>query len=297
MGRDYEKWTSQDGRVTLYRGDCNEILPTLAENSIDAIITDPPYAEVSRDYGRLTEPEWFALINPVMEESRRVLTPTGSGVYILQPNSEKIGRLRMWLFKFIVKWGEEWGMVQDVWWWNYVALPVSGACSYGLCRPSMKICAWFGAADCFRNQKKVLLRESKRNMGQRVNARSGIVKNPSGLDIDKKKIATATLKNGGVTPFNLLPFSNGGGTDKSGAYGHGAGTPLALADWWTRYISPPGGTILDPFLGAGTMGLAALAHGRRFIGIERDANYFEISKKRIADVLAQPDMFAWKEEK
>ena len=95
MGRDYEKWTSQDGRVTLYRGDCNEILPTLAENSIDAIITDPPYAEVSRDYGRLTEPEWFALINPVMEESRRVLTPTGSGVYILQPNSEKIGRLRM----------------------------------------------------------------------------------------------------------------------------------------------------------------------------------------------------------
>lgn len=50
-------------------------------------------------------------------------------------------------------------------------------------------------------------------------------------------------------------------------------------------------TILDPFLGSGTTGVAALMLGRRFIGIEREAKYFDIACKRIEDAQRQSDLF------
>ena len=48
-----------------------------------------------------------------------------------------------------------------------------------------------------------------------------------------------------------------------------------------RLITPPGGTILDPFMGSGSTGVAALAEGFDFIGIERDPEYYNIAKARI----------------
>jgi site-specific DNA-methyltransferase (adenine-specific) len=75
---------------------------------------------------------------------------------------------------------------------------------------------------------------------------------------------------------------NGLSDRNAGAHGHGAGTPLALADWWTRYIVPPGGTVLDPFNGAGTMGIAAIQNGAHYIGIEKMQKYIEVSHERLA---------------
>lgn len=51
------------------------------------------------------------------------------------------------------------------------------------------------------------------------------------------------------------------------------------------------GTILDPFMGSGTTGVAAVQMGRKFIGIERDPKYFDIACKRIEDAQRQGDMF------
>lgn len=54
---------------------------------------------------------------------------------------------------------------------------------------------------------------------------------------------------------------------------------------------PPDGVILDPFCGSGTTGVAALQEGMRFIGIEREAQYCEIARRRIADAAAQGNLF------
>jgi site-specific DNA-methyltransferase (adenine-specific) len=56
---------------------------------------------------------------------------------------------------------------------------------------------------------------------------------------------------------------------------------IALMRYLCRLITPPGGTVLDPFMGSGTTGIAARQEGFGFIGIEEDAHYFEISEKRI----------------
>jgi len=48
-----------------------------------------------------------------------------------------------------------------------------------------------------------------------------------------------------------------------------------------RLVTPPGGVVLDPFMGSGSTGKAALREGFRFVGIEREAEYFEIAKRRV----------------
>jgi DNA modification methylase len=53
----------------------------------------------------------------------------------------------------------------------------------------------------------------------------------------------------------------------------------------------PGDVILDPFMGSGSTGVAAVRRGRKFIGMEKDARYFKIASERISDALARPDMF------
>lgn len=59
--------------------------------------------------------------------------------------------------------------------------------------------------------------------------------------------------------------------------------PVDLMRWLVRLVTPPGGTVLDPFLGSGTTGCAAMAEGVGFVGIEQDAVYFETAKARISD--------------
>ncbi len=51
--------------------------------------------------------------------------------------------------------------------------------------------------------------------------------------------------------------------------------------WLCRLVTPPGGVILDPFLGSGSTGMAALDEGFQFWGIDMEAHYLEIAKRRI----------------
>lgn len=274
--------------VHLLCGDCLELLPTLPSGSVDAVITDPPYPEIDRAYGRMTEVEWWDMMMVVCAETRRLLKPTGSAVFILQPNSRKVGSMRSWLFRFQAWCCEHWNLVQDAYWWNTTALPIGGAITGGLMRGSVKACVWAGASNCYRNQEAVLWQESERAAANRANYRMEKRDRPSGRVVNGDKARGAALTRGGVTPMNVLPIPNADGHSSAGAYGHGAGTPLELAKWWTRYICPPGGTVLDPFVGSGTMMLAALEYGCNGVGIERDPSYFAIAQRRIAEAQAQP---------
>lgn len=71
---------------------------------------------------------------------------------------------------------------------------------------------------------------------------------------------------------------------------HPTQKPRELMEWCIGFL-PDARTILDPFMGSGTTGVAAVKLGRRFIGIEIEPRYFDIACKRISDALKQPDMF------
>ena len=68
---------------------------------------------------------------------------------------------------------------------------------------------------------------------------------------------------------------------------HPAEKPVELLRHLCRLVTPPGGTVLDPFMGSGSTGKAAVMEGFDFVGIEREAEYVEIAKARIAAAEAQ----------
>lgn len=71
---------------------------------------------------------------------------------------------------------------------------------------------------------------------------------------------------------------------------HPTQKPVALMKWCLGFL-PDAGTILDPFMGSGTTGVAAVQMGRTFIGVEREPKYFEIARRRIEDAQRQSDLF------
>ena len=72
--------------------------------------------------------------------------------------------------------------------------------------------------------------------------------------------------------------------------GHPTQKPVRLMKWCMGFL-PDAQTILDPFMGSGTTGVAAVQMGRKFIGIEREEKYFDIACKRIEEAQRQGDMF------
>ena len=74
---------------------------------------------------------------------------------------------------------------------------------------------------------------------------------------------------------------------------HPTQKPIALMEWCLGFL-PNAETILDPFMGSGTTGVACVNLGRKFIGIEMDADYFDICVKRITDAHRQADLFVAK---
>lgn len=72
---------------------------------------------------------------------------------------------------------------------------------------------------------------------------------------------------------------------------HPTQKPLKVMEWAILKVPDPAQTILDPFMGSGTTGVACAKMGRSFIGIEIDEGYFDIACERIRAAYAQPDMF------
>ena len=72
--------------------------------------------------------------------------------------------------------------------------------------------------------------------------------------------------------------------------GHKSQKPIGLMNWCMDFM-PNAKTILDPFMGSGTTGVAAIQLGRKFIGIEREPKYFDIACKRIEQAVAQGQLF------
>jgi site-specific DNA-methyltransferase (adenine-specific) len=206
--------------VTLYHGDCLEILKTLDAGSIDAVVTDPPYG-VGLAYNSHDDSveQYFRLMIDFMDLALPIIN---GGLLALTP-----------------------GMKHLNWW--YAEYP-----------PDWTL-AWFKSNQCSRN--------------------------PFGGFNTWEPILFYGKSTISQDAFNR-PIRH-----QEGVGNHPC--PKDLGSWKTlidRLGISEGATILDPFMGSGTTGVAAVQTGRNFIGIEIDENYYNIACKRIADAQAQMRM-------
>ena len=100
----------------------------------------------------------------------------------------------------------------------------------------------------------------------------------------------------GVAPKKFV-YSNNGLLAKEKGRIHPTQKPVELMKWCISLLPAGCTTILDPFMGSGTTGVAAVKMGRKFTGIEISEKYFDIACKRIEQALAQPDMLIEQEKK
>jgi DNA modification methylase len=269
-----KKETIAEG-VTLYLGDCREILPTLGK--VDAVVTSPPYDGL-RTYGGHEPVDTFAVI----DACAGALAPGGVMVWNVKDqtvNGSETGTS----FKQALHAMDRGLLLHDTMIYVRRGVTFPDANRY---LPAFEYMFIFsnGVPKHFNGIK------------DRPNRYAGTVMHGTDRQFDgsltKKNRTGETVPNFGLR-YNWWEMHNA--EAGSGTFGgHPAPMPYPMADGHIRTWTAGQATVLDPFMGSGTTGVAAVSLGRRFVGIEIEPKYFDISCKRILGATKQTDLFVEK---
>lgn len=263
--------------VELHHGDCLDVMRGFDANCIDLTVTSPPYDNLRTYNGSLndwTEAKWKAIIAELFRVTKQ------GGVVVWVVGDATVNGSETWTSFKQALWAMECGFrLHDTMIW---AKDGGGA---------------VGSNYCYTQNHEFMFVFSKGRP-----ASINIIRDKPNQVAGLARV-TGRRKSGGekkieepyiVPEFGkrnnwwLMPVQNTKGQV------HPAVFPEALARDHIQSWSNEGDVVLDPFLGSGTTGKMALAHGRSFIGIERDADYFRLAKARIeaANDNRAPDLFA-----
>lgn len=257
--------------VTVYQGDCLEVLPTLER--FDMVMTSPPYDGI-RDYG-----DGFSGVDclPIITQLAEGLSDGGVIVWNVADQtidgSESGTSFRQALH------AKSCGLrLHDTMIYCKEAVTFPDANRY---HPAFEYMFVFskGAPANFSGIKDWKNKRGGSKMNGTDRNQDGSTKTRSG---NGRLIPDFGLRRNWWVIAN--PYT---GETK----GHPAPMPYSMAFDHIATWSAAGSIVVDPFLGSGTSGIAAVKQGRRFIGVEIDPGYFDIACKRISDALKQPDMF------
>ena len=233
----------------LHHGDCLEILPTLPAQSVDAIIADPPYGT--------TACKWDSVIPlaPMWAELKRVIKPRGAIVlFAAQPFTSAL-----------VMSNAEW--YRHTWIWR----KPMGTNYLNANRDPLKV---HEDIVTFSDGYATYVPQMRRGIPYR--ATSGSV---GDFVRDKTVGGWQTINSGLRYPISVLEYNQVKDAE------HPTQKPVDLLRYLIRTYTNEGDTVLDFTMGSGSTGVAAMKEGRRFVGIELDAGYFDIAKRRIGEAV------------
>lgn len=233
----------------LYRGDCLEQMARIPDGSIDLIACDLPYGT--------TQCKWDSVIPfaPLWAHYKRVIS--GGGVIVLtacQPFTSALVMSNPTWFKF----DDVWDKRSPVGFLNAKKMPLRRHESVLVFSP-----AKLGRFTYKPAMRKGVWRD-KGTKGRQTSVYGHFNRPP--------------MANDDYYPTSIIdiPKSNFQGTI------HPTQKPVALFEYLIRTYTHEGETVLDNCFGSGTTGVAAINTGRRFVGIERDPEYFTVGKARVA---------------
>jgi site-specific DNA-methyltransferase (adenine-specific) len=234
--------------MALYLGDCLGIMPMLPAASIDLILCDLPYGT--------TACAWDAVIpfDRLWAEYRRVAKPTAAIVLTAaQPFTTALVASNYAGFKYVWHWDKVNGIRNHL---NAKRQPM---------RKMEDVCVFY-ATQCTYNPQ---MREGGYTSRKTQPGQSDGFGTVTGTDVGRKVE--------GLYPVDLLHIKS---HDPNNSL-HPTQKPVELMEYLIRTYTNEGDTVLDNCMGSGTTGVAAYACGRKFIGIEQNAEYFEIARNRI----------------
>lgn len=276
-----------------YCGDAMELLKQLSSNSVNLIMTSPPFALTrKKPYDNINADTYVKWFLPFAHEFHRVLRPDGSLVIHMGGSWTRGKPIKnLYLFELLIKLCTDvkFYLAQDLYWFNKAKLP-SPAQWVTVKRCRLKDAVdhlwWLSKTPYPKADNRKVLKEysiSMRELLQDPQYYKPRVKRPSGHMISDK------FYNGnqGAIPANFFEFSN---TDSQSKYlrmcrkqkirPHPARYPLELPMFFIRFLTDEGDVVLDPFGGSNTTGEAAERLKRRWITFEIVPEYIEFSKFR-----------------
>ena len=235
--------------ITLIQGDCLEKLKDIPDRSIDMVFTSPPYNMNLR-------------IRNGKHCSRQIVKELSTKYEGFDDNLPMDD-----YFSFNVAVVSDLLRVSDLVFFNVQFLTGNKSALYKL-------------IGHFHDKIKEFIVWDKINaqpaIGEKVlNSRFEVILVFQNTKPESRKFNTAQFERG--TLQNLWQIKKGAKVDKT----HGATFPEGLAEMGIKNFSFAGATILDPFMGTGTVGIVCKNHNRNFIGIELVPEYFKIAEKRI----------------
>ena len=257
--------------MKLYKGNCLDIMTTITDKSIDAIITDPPYGT--------TACKWDSVIDfeLMWEQLNRIIKPNGA--IVLFGSEPFSSALRMSNIKNY-KYDWIWDKVNGSNFLNAKRQPL---------RSSESISVFYKKQPTYNPQlidrDKKNIRDPKKKYGNGVGTVYGDTK-PNFMFNEGREIP---LTKG--YPKNIISINNKSNELHPSKVLHNTQKPIALMEYLIKTYTNENETVLDFTMGSGSTGVACLNTNRNFIGIEMEDNYFNIAKKRIENHKAQQRLF------
>ncbi len=256
-------------------GDCLDVMKSMPDDSIDLIVTSPPYADArTHTYGGIAPDEYVEWFCPRAAEMKRILRPTGSFVLNIKEKAVN-GERHTYVLELILALKRENGFrwVEEYMWHKTTAAP--GKWKYRFRDAWERILHFSKTKDFKMNQDSV-----KVPIGSWKDTR---LKNMSANDRERRNSATSSgigrriaawESKDTVYPTNVLHKS-----PVAHNSGHSAVFPEWLPAFFIRLFTDEGDTVLDPFMGSGTTCRVAEKLGRIPVGIEINRDYIEKSTR------------------
>lgn len=276
-----------------YCGDSKDLLSQLSDESVDLVITSPPFAlQRQKEYGNADQIEYVEWFSSFAEIVHQKLKTTGSFVIDLGGAYQKGSPTRsLYNFRLLIHLCDKIGfyLAEDFYWHNPAKLPspIEWVNKRKIrVKDSINTIWWLSKNEFPKSDvTKVLVEYSDRMKKLLENPEKFYTpKNrPSGHQISKN----FSQDNGGAIPSNLLQISN---TDSNGSYlnackivgikQHPARFPSKLPEFFIKMLTDPNDLVVDIFSGSNTTGSVAETEGRRWLAFEENAEYVATSSFR-----------------
>ena len=268
-------------KTTLLLGDAGNELKNIPDNSVDLVVTSPPYADQRKStYGGIHPDRYVDWFLPIASELLRVLKPTGTFVLNIKERVLE-GERHTYVLELILGLRKQgWLWTEEFCWHKKNSYPGKWPNRF---RDGWERLLQFNKAKQFKMHQDAVMVPTGNWAKSRLKSLSDTdrLRDESKVGSGFGKKIENWIDRTKAYPDNVLHMATECGNKR-----HSAAFPEALPEWFIKLFTQEGDTVLDPFMGSGTTLRVAHRLGRNAIGIEIVSEYYEMVQQ-----VLQPGQF------